>query len=58
MSPEPTQCPNNSINLSLDRSGREIVTSKTSTPTNFMEQNENITFQIEMLNGNKEEGKI
>lgn len=59
MSPQPTQCPNNSINLSIDRSGKEIVTSTNSgPPVNFIQQNESVTFELVTLDGNKEKGKI
>jgi hypothetical protein len=60
MSPEPTQCPDdkNTINISVDRSGKEIVTSKISGVVAFMEQKEAIAFEILTINGNKEKGKL
>lgn len=57
MSSSPTTCENNTLNLSFDRSGKEIIT-----PTNpglgFVAQNESVTFEISTLNGNKEKRKL
>jgi hypothetical protein len=57
MSSSPTTCENNTLNLSFDRSGKEIIT-----PTNpglgFVAQNESIMFEISTLNGNKEKRKL
>jgi hypothetical protein len=57
MSSSETTCENNTLSLSFDRSGKEIIT-----PTNpglgFVAQSESITFEISTLNGNKEKRKL
>ena len=57
MSSSPTTCENNTLNLSFDRSGKEIIT-----PTNpgvgFVAQNESVMFEILTLDGNKEKRKL